>query len=115
MIRLDFTKEKNAQDMIRIIMQKYDISAEDAVVRAVNKETLNMVLSLGYGQVAYSLWGHAEPDKEFLSLNDPIINAKFREEQELFIATVMTAENISIASAVCCFLIMTMSSMGYHI
>lgn len=50
-MKLDLKNNAAAQDMIRIIMREKDLSAEDAVTFAVNRDIYQKILKAGYASI----------------------------------------------------------------
>lgn len=118
MIQLNFTNNENAQDMINIIMKDKNLSDKDAISFAINEKICNKIQKAGYASIAFNLWGHAEYEKEWLLLDNPVIEVELTAKQLQLINRIINIEKdptLDINMAVSYFLIFTMDSMGYDI
>ena len=86
---LDFTKSAISQDMIGIIMNEKNLTKEEAVSFAVNEKIAQDIIDFKAVGIAYSTWGYMNPGRMMITLQDPIIDVKFNEEQIGLIKKVM--------------------------
>lgn len=114
-MKLDFTKNFAAQDMIRIIMRDKDLCEKAAIDFAINKDMYQEIVNKGYASIAFNLWGHDDPEREWDELAEPIMEIELSEEKEKLIADIADKEKVETEIAVSYFLIFTMDLLGYHI
>ena len=114
-MKLDLKNNAAAQDMIRIIMREKDLSAEDAVTFAVNRDIYQKILKAGYALIAFDLWGHDNPERVWDTISSPVIDLKLDKFQGRLIEDISEKENVDYETAICYFLIFTMDYLGYHI
>lgn len=114
-MKLDLKNNAAAQDMIRIIMREKDLSAEDAVTFAINRDIYQKILKAGYASIAFDLWGHDNPERVWNTLSAPVIDLKIDKLQGRLIEDISEKENVNYETAICYFLIFTMDYLGYHI
>lgn len=115
MLKLNFSGNFIAQDMVSIIMRDKNVSAGEAVAMAITPEIYEILQDAGWAPIAFDLWGHAEPEKEMIALDDPAITVELPRERELLISNVMKQERIDVETAVGYFLVFMMGKLGYHI
>ena len=101
-MKLDLNKNAAAQDMIRIIMHD-------------NRQMHQKILQEGYASIAFDLWGHDNPEREWDKLDNPIIEVDLDKLSTRLVEDIMEKEDVSAELAVCYFLIFTMDYLGYHI
>ena len=65
--------------------------------------------------MAVSLWGHDNPDRDWQTLENPVVELKLSKDKERLVAIVMEKEKISLPDALLYFMIFALSSLGYHI
>lgn len=114
-MKLDLRNNAAAQDMIRIIMREKNLSAEDAVAFAVNRDMYQKILKAGYASIAFDLWGHDNPERVWDALSTPVLDLKFDKLQENLIEGISEKESVDYETAICYFLIFTIDYLGYHI
>lgn len=115
MLNLNFTMSLAAQDMICIIMEKKKLSNLEAIKYAINKNMYEKIIKTGWASIAFDLWGHDDPDREWKKLENPIIKLEIDTEQEILLLDIASRENVDMETAVGFFLIFVMDSLGYHI
>lgn len=115
MIKLNFKNNPAAQDMIRIVMKEKGLSAKEAIEFSVNREMHQKILEEGYASIAFDLWGHDNPGREWEVLDDSIINFEIDNLRERLIEDIIEKQKVDIETAICYFLIFTMDFLGYHI
>lgn len=115
MLRLDFTDDLIAQDMIGIVMRKKGLTEEEAVVASINQAMYRNVITKKYVSIAFNLWGHAEFDREWYTLENPVVEVGLDGEKLKLVTDVAERENVDMQRAVCYFLVFMMESLGYHI
>lgn len=114
-ITIDFSKETDAQDMLSKIMKKKNLTPEKALLSTITQKNCVTILATGWAGMAFSLWGHADPDGEREKLEDPIVKIKLSKDKERLISIVMEKENVSFGEALLYFMIFMLESLGYHI
>lgn len=115
MLKLNFKKNPAAQDMISIVMRDKGLSEKDAVEFSINHEMYRKIVEEGYASIAFSLWGHGDPERKWVKIKNPIIEINVDEEKERLIADIANRENVNTEMAVSYFLIFMMDYLGYHI
>ena len=113
-IRFDLGNYPAAQDMIVIIMQEKNVSADEAVAHALNDENYLAIVSVEWVKVALSLWGHEDWERKWNKLNE-VLEIEIDDHKEHLLKDIMEREEVSIEDAICYFLIFMMDSLGYHI
>lgn len=114
-MKLDLNKNAAAQDMIRIIMRDKSMLPDEAVKFAINRQMHQKILQEGYASIAFDLWGHDNPEREWDKLDNPIIEVDLDKLSTRLVEDIMEKEDVSAELAVCYFLIFTMDYLGYHI
>ena len=114
-IQLDFTNLCAAQDMIAIIQKERNCTVQEAILFSINSANCKSIMATGWASIAYSLWGHDDPERKWLFLNSPKVDVEFSETDIKYLKKVAKAEKVKVATAVCYFLVFTMKSLGYHI
>ena len=114
-MKLDLNKNAAAQDMIRIIMHDKSLLPDEAVRFAINRQMHQKILQEGYASIAFDLWGHDNPEREWDKLDNPIIEVDLDKLSTRLVEDIMEKEDVSAELAVCYFLIFTMDYLGYHI
>lgn len=101
--------------MIRLIMKEKEISAVEAVAFSINSDIYSEIIGAGWASIALSLWGHDDPEREWLKLDNAIIDINFDQTATSLIQKVKSKEKVDDKTAIAYFLIFTMDSLGYHI
>ena len=114
-MKLDFSKHLEAQDMIWIIENEKGMSATEAVKCSVNEKIYHSIMDVKWASIALSLGGHDDPERKWETLENPIVEIDFNDNQLYLIEKVRKKENVNIITAIIYFLLFTMDSMGYHI
>ena len=114
-MKLDLNKNAAAQDMIRIIMHDKSLLPDEAVKFAINRQMHQKILQEGYASIAFDLWGHDNPEREWDKLDNPTIQVDLDKLSTRLVEDIMEKEDVSAELAVCYFLIFTMDYLGYHI
>ena len=114
-LKLNFSKYKEAQDMIRLIEKVKEIPAEQAIDFSINQRNCSRIIDTGWASIALSLWGHDDPERKRLLLEDPCIVVELSDEKIELITKVKAKEGVNQEIAVSYFLLFTMESLGYHI
>ena len=112
---INLTTYPAAQDMVNIIMRDKNFTAKEAIEFAINRDNCMRILKEGYAGIAYDLWGHAEPEREWDELDNPIIQIELSDSQRKLIDIVVDSEKTNSTTAICYFLVFTMDFLGYHI
>lgn len=114
-IFIDFTNDINAQDMLAKIMKEKNLNAEKAILSSITQKIFVRIIEVDWGSVALSLWGHANPNREWEKLDDPIVKFKLSKDKERLISLIMEKEDISFETAILFFMLFTLESLGYHV
>lgn len=112
---INLTEQLAAQDMIQIVMAEKELSLEDAVRFSINRTIHQHILKAGYASIALELWGHDEPEREWQTLDNPIIEIDFDKLSQNLISDIVEKEKVNFETAVSYFLLFTMEALGYHI
>ena len=112
---INFTERFDAQDMIKIVMDKKGLSAQESIKFSVNRSIHQHILKTGYASIALDLWGHDNPEREWVELDEPIIDIEFDKLSQNLINDIMEKEEVDFETAVTYFLLFTMEILGYHI
>jgi hypothetical protein len=115
MTKLDLTKRLDMQDMLQIVMNKKGLSAREALEYSINEAIYNRVLDTGYASIALDLWGHGDPEREWLKLDNPRISIEFDESRQSLIDRIGVEEKVNTKTSIAYFLLYTMEALGYHI
>lgn len=113
--KLDFSEDLSAQDMLSTIMKEKNLTAEKAVLSCITQKNCVTILATGWADMAVSLWGHADPDKEYEELAKPRFEIKPSVDKIRLLEIVMEKERVPLDTAVLYFMIFTLESLGYHI
>lgn len=114
-LKLNFTNYKAAQDMIKLIEKEKGLSTSEAIDFSINLKICNRILKTGWGSIALPIWSHDDPERKWLSLNDPRVEVEINDEKAQLISKVATEESVNMETAVAYFLLFTMEMLGYHI
>jgi len=114
-ISLDFTDDEIAQDMICTIMKDKKMKVEQAIKSCVTDENLLSVIKTGWASIAVSLWGHAESNKLFKKLDEPLIKVVLDSNEKAKLDAMIGKEIHSYEEAVLQLMIFDLESLGYHI
>lgn len=114
-MNLDFKEFPQVQDMITIVMKEKELSESGAIKYAVNKKMYDKIIKTGWASIAFSLWGHDDPDREWSSLDCPDVSVDFDDSSIDLINAIIAKKKVSAEVAVGYFLLFTMDLMGYHI
>lgn len=114
-LKLDFSNNLAAQDMINIIMKKENLSGKEAVEYAINYDMYGRIVRTGWASIAFDLWGHGDPERNWTKLKNPIIEIEVDSVKEHLITDITKKENVDTEMAIGYFLIFVMESLGYHI
>lgn len=114
-LKLNFTKHEEAQDMIRLIQKEKGFSVAEAIDFSINLDKFNQIIETGWASIALGLWGHDDFEREWLTLDNPCIDVDFSEEKINLIKKVAKQEKVDTETSVSYFLLFTMDELGYHI
>ena len=78
-------------------------------------QLLRQTAGLLWESIAFDLWGHDNPEREWDKLDNPIIEVDLDKLSTRLVEDIMEKEDVSAELAVCYFLIFTMDYLGYHI
>lgn len=112
---LDLSNNAAAQDMIRIIMREKNLLVNDAIDFAINRDIHQRILKEGYASIAFDLWGHDDPEREWDILDEPIIDLELDNLRGRLVEDIAEKQDVDTETAICYFLIFTMDFLGYHI
>ena len=113
--KLDFSKDLGAQDMVSTIMKEKNLTAEKAVLSCITQKNCVTILATGWADMAVSLWGHDDPEREFQKLENPKFEIKLSKDKIELLEIVMQKERVPLGKAVLYFMIFALESLGYHI
>ncbi len=114
-MKLDFTNNATAQDMISIIMRDKCLSAEAAISFAITREMHQKILKKGYASIALGVWNHDDPEEQWGTLANPIFEVDLNKLQGRLVEDIAERYRVNEQTAVCYFLILVMDELGYHI
>ena len=114
-LSINYADDEIAQDMICTIMKEKNLTPAKAVLSSITQRNCVTILSTGWAGIAVSHWGHDNPDREWKTLENPVVELKLSKDKERLVAIVMEKEKISLPDALLYFMIFTLSSLGYHI
>lgn len=114
-MKLDLSNNAAAQDMIRIIMREKNLLVHDAIDFAINRDMHQRILKEGYASIAFDLWGHDDPEREWDILDEPIIDLELDKLRGRLVEDIAEKQDVDAETAICYFLIFTMDFLGYHI
>ena len=114
-LSINYADDEIAQDMICTIMKEKNLTPEKAILSSITQKNCVTILSTGWAGMAVSLWGHDNPDRDWQTLENPVVELKLSKDKERLVAIVMEKEKISLPDALLYFMIFTLSSLGYHI
>jgi len=115
LVKFNFSNYEAAQDMIKLLQKEKGLSVPSAIQFSVNAEIYHRILDTGWGSIALSIWGHDDPERNWLLLDNPLIEFDIEEDKLNLIQGVATKEDTDIETAVSYFLLFTMESLDYHI
>lgn len=115
MLKLDFSGDVIAQDMLSTIMEEKNLTAEKAVSSCITQKNCVTILATGWAGMAVSLWGHDDPYKGYKKLENPQVEIKLSKDKIRLLEIVMEKERVPLGRAVLYFMIFTLESLGYHI
>ena len=75
-------------------MKEKELSAQDVVVFAVNRDMHQKILKQGYASIALDLWGHDNPGQVWDTLAVPVVDLKFDKLQERLIEDISEKQNV---------------------
>ncbi len=114
-MKLDLRNNTAAQDMICIIMREKNLSVHDAIDFAINRDMYQKILKEGYASIAFDLWGHDDPTREWETLEEPIMDLELDKLRSRLVEDIAEKQDVDAETAICYFLIFTMDFLGYHI
>lgn len=115
LVKLDFMNSEAAQDMIKLLQQEKKLSVPSAIQFSVNAKVYHRILDTGWGSIALPIWGHDDPKRNWLSLDNPLVKFDIEEDKLNMIQDIADKEDTDMETAVSYFLLFTMESLGYHI
>lgn len=80
-----FQNNLAAQDMIRIVMREKGLSAKEAIEFSINREMHQKILKEGYVSIAFDLWAHDDPEREWDVLDEPVFELELDKLRERLI------------------------------
>ena len=114
-IKLNFSNNAAAQDMISLIQKEKNLSGEEAIKFSVNKEIFREIINAGWASIALPLWGHDNPNREWNVLDNPFFEFEVDKLTYNLINELSIKENVDTVTSVSYFLLFTMQSLGHHI
>ena len=114
-LRIDFSDNKKAQDMLKQIMKSKNLTTDKAILSSITQKNCVTILSEGWANIAVSFWGHDDPDRKFEQLDNPIVEIKLSKDKIRLLEIVMEKENVNLEDAILYFMIFKLESLGYHI
>ena len=114
-LSISYADDEIAQDMICTIMKEKNLTPAKAVLSSITQRNCVTILSTGWAGMAVSHWGHANPDREWQTLENPVVELKLSKDKERLVAIVMEKEKISLAETLQYFMIFSLETLGYHI
>ncbi|MBQ7374280.1 MAG: hypothetical protein IJW64_06970 [Clostridia bacterium] len=114
-LSINYADDEIAQDMICTIMKEKNLTPAKAILSSITQRNCVTILSTGWAGIAVSHWGHANPDREWQTLENPVVELKLSKDKERLVAIVMEKEKISLAEALQYFMIFSLEALGYHI
>lgn len=117
-VRLNFTHDAIAQDMLCKLMREKNLSPEKAILSSIIQKNCIKVLSTGWADIALSLWGHADwgaNDYKTEQLENPIIEIKLNAQKAELINIISNASDVTDQTAILYCMLFALESLGYHI
>ena len=114
-LSINYADDEIAQDMICTIMKEKNLTSAKAILSSITQRNCVTILSTGWAGIAVSLWGHDDPDREWKTLENPVVELKLSKDKERLVSIVMEKEKISLAEALQYFMIFSLEALGYHI
>lgn len=114
-LSINYADDKIAQDMICTIMEEKNLTPAKAILSSITQRNCVTILSTGWAGIAVSHWGHDNPEREWQTLENPVVELKLSKDKERLVAIVMEKERISLAEALQYFMIFSLEALGYHI
>ena len=115
MVKFNFTQHYAAQDMINIIAKDKQLSLQSAIGYSITKKNYTDIIKNGWADIALSLWGHADLEREWEELENPCLEVDLDAEQSNLVNEISIKYKVDFEEAVSYFLIFTMHSLGYHV
>ena len=112
---LNLNGNSDAQDMIMTIMKEKNVTAEKAVLSSITYKNCVRIINTGWGEIAISLWGHDDPERQKYKLSNPNVELKINKEKMYLLHTVMDKLQIDMNEAILQFVIFKLEALGYHI
>lgn len=114
-LSISYADDEIAQDMICTIMKEKNLTPAKAVLSSITQRNCVTILSTGWAGIAVSHWGHDNPDREWKTLENPVVELKLSKDKERLVAIIMEKEKISLPEALQYFMIFSLDALGYHI
>lgn len=102
-IKLNFSNNAAAQDMISLIQKEKNLSGEEAIKFSVNKEIFREILNAGWASIALPLWGHDNPNREWNVLDNPFFEFEVDKLTYNLINELSIKENVDTVTSVSYF------------
>lgn len=115
MIKLNFKDHLAAQDMIKIIEKKKNLSPTDAINFAINSEIHHRIKITGWADIALSQWGHGNPEREWETLDNPCLEMDLPQNKLDAVEDISKKFKTDKETSISYFLIFTVQDLGYHI
>lgn len=112
---IDFTKDRNAQDMLIKLMRDKNLPSDKAILSSITQTNCLRIIETGYAKVALPFWGHANPNREKEKLDTPRVEFKLNKAKERLVALIMQKEDVGFQEAIQYFMLFALEGLGYHI
>lgn len=114
-LSINYADDEIAQDMICTIMKEKNLTPAKAILSSITQRNCITILHTDWAGIAVSHWGHDNPDREWKTLENPVVELKLSKDKERLVAIVMEKEKISLPEALQYFMIFSLEILGYHI
>ena len=125
-MRFDFTHEKSAQDMLCILARDEQCTYEEALKKIVNKANGFKILHIEWLPIAHANWGHDDPNREWMRMEDPVVDVDLCETQigdiegvQLYLLRMWDysdhVNGVTAATAATMFMLLRLGELGYHL
>ena len=114
-MKMNFKNHKEVQDMISLVVKEQGVTASEAIDSSINQQMYQRLLETGWGSIALPLWGHDDPERQWIELDKPSLEVELSYEKIKLINDVKMKEEVDMETAIGYFLLFRMEMMGYHI
>lgn len=91
------------------------MSVEDAIPFVLTDAHKDSVFSAGWANFALGLWGHDDPERDWIMLPEPDVVVRLSEHRFSLLLKTAIHERVSLERALGYFLVFTMQELGYHV